>query len=102
MVRKFFSVANVNELDILQLRNEPDRGVVDCICTAWELDFFKSGVILEAQLESWAEQASAVREVNALQMIQSFEYVPEIDIVEMVHTSKGKFLKVRRDQPHFA
>jgi hypothetical protein len=48
MIREFFAVANVYEFYILQLRNESDWGVVNRIYAAWELDLFKSFVVLEA------------------------------------------------------
>lgn len=78
MICEFFAVANVYELYVLQLRNESDWGVVNRICAAWELDLFKSFVVLEAQLESWAEQTSAVREVHTLEIVQGFEDVFEV------------------------
>jgi hypothetical protein len=78
MICEFFAVANVYELYVLQLRNESDWGVVNRICAAWELDLFKSFVVLEAQLEGWAEQTSAVREVHTLEIVQGFEDVFEV------------------------
>lgn len=70
MIREFFAVANVYEFYILQLRNDSDWGVVNRIYAAWKLDLFKSFVVLEAQLEGWAEQTSAVCEVHTLEIVQ--------------------------------